>query len=99
MRSPRLEAIAGMGFHTDESGCAVPHFLSQLGQDWWIYVNHARFMKRPGTYVDLATNDPITLSAEREFLFLTYNWRMQEDGSGLRNSNSWSQVALDAHTR
>ncbi|EOD30454.1 hypothetical protein EMIHUDRAFT_232785 [Emiliania huxleyi CCMP1516] len=74
MRSPRFEAIAGMGFHTDESGCAVPHFLSQLGQDWWIYMNHARFMKRQGTYVDLAANDAMVIS--NTFFFDTcLGWR------------------------
>ena len=39
-----------------------PLFSSGAGQDWWLWLNHARFMDHPGTFVDLATNDPIIRS-------------------------------------
>ena len=39
-------------------------FLSQHGQDWWLWTNVlARRLGRRGTYVDLATNDPIFRSS------------------------------------
>ena len=30
-----------------------------LPTDWWVWYNHARFLRRRGVYVDLATNDAI----------------------------------------
>jgi FkbM family methyltransferase len=38
---------------------AMPTWMSGQGQDWWVWYNHARFLKRRGTYVDLAANDAI----------------------------------------
>lgn len=37
----------------------TPNWMGANGQDWWVWYNHARFMSRPGTYVDLAANHPI----------------------------------------
>ena len=38
---------------------STPNWMSAQGQDWWVWYNHARFMRRKGIYVDLAANDPI----------------------------------------
>jgi len=49
--------------HADGAAVASsPRFLGLLGEDWWIYANHARFLDRPGVYVDVAANDPIVIS-------------------------------------
>lgn len=40
-------------------GTTTPSWMAHGGQDWWVWFNHARFLGRPGVYVDLATNDPI----------------------------------------
>lgn len=37
----------------------TPNWMGSVGQDWWVWYNHARFLTRKGVYVDLATNDPI----------------------------------------
>ena len=34
-------------------------WMSGQGQDWWVWYNHARFLNRSATYVDLAANDAI----------------------------------------
>ena len=47
------QAISRLGFHGNRSS-----FLG-YGHDWWLYNNHAKFMDRPGVYLDLATNDPV----------------------------------------
>ena len=39
-----------------------PTFMSGGAQDLWVYINHARFLDRPGFFVDLATNHPIIRS-------------------------------------
>lgn len=36
--------------------------FSQFLQDYYLYIKHFRHLKRPGIYVDIATNDPITIS-------------------------------------
>jgi len=46
-------AVSRLGFHHNRST-----FLG-MGHDWWVYHNHAKFLERPGVYLDLATNDPI----------------------------------------
>ena len=63
------QAIASIGFHVDvtDNGTRwarhrVPNMLGQLGQDWWVWANHARFMRRRGLYVDLAANDAMVIS-------------------------------------
>ena len=47
--------------HTSLGGStsSMPPWMSGQGQDWWVWYNHARFLKRQGVYVDLATNDAI----------------------------------------
>ena len=40
----------------------APVFLSSVGEDWWFYANHARYMTRRGVYVDLATKHPVVIS-------------------------------------
>lgn len=47
------EAVSRVGFHGNRSS-----FLG-YGHDWWLYHNHAKYLERPGVYLDLATNDPI----------------------------------------
>jgi hypothetical protein len=37
----------------------TPNWMGSSGQDWWVWYNHARFLDRPGVYVDLAANDPM----------------------------------------
>lgn len=47
------------------SGCpagVAPRFFSQFGQDEWLWTHHFRHLRRPGVFVDLATNDPIGIS-------------------------------------
>lgn len=39
-----------------------PIFLGGSQQDWWVWLNHARWLDRPGVFVDLATNHPIIRS-------------------------------------
>lgn len=39
-----------------------PVFLGSGQQDWFIWLNHARYLERPGIFVDLATNHPILRS-------------------------------------
>ena len=34
-------------------------WMSGQGQDWWVWYNHARFLNRSATYIDLAANDAI----------------------------------------
>ena len=48
------ETITRLGWHGNSST-----FLSSGGHDWWLYQNHGRFLRHPGVYIDLATNDPI----------------------------------------
>ena len=43
-------------------------------QEAWIWHHHVRFMKRPGVYVDLASNDPFVLS-NTMFLDHCRGWR------------------------
>ena len=47
--------------HTSLGGstASMPPWMSGQGQDWWVWYNHARFLRRRGVYVDLATNDAI----------------------------------------
>jgi len=40
-------------------GTDTPNWMGLTGQDWWLWYNHARFLRRRGFFVDLATNDPI----------------------------------------
>jgi hypothetical protein len=40
--------IAGMGL-----GEQQPTFLSRSGVDWWLWTNHARFLRTPGAIIDL----------------------------------------------
>lgn len=47
-----LEMLGGTNLTT-------PNWMGSVGQDWWVWYNHARFLTRKGVYVDLATNDPI----------------------------------------
>lgn len=47
------------------SGCpegVAPRFFSQFGQDEWLWSHHFRHLQRPGVFVDLATNDAISIS-------------------------------------
>lgn len=37
-------------------------FQSQFSQDYYLYVNHFRFLSRPGVYLDVAANEPIRIS-------------------------------------
>ena len=39
-----------------------PNFMSSGQQDWWLWINHARYLQRPGFFVDLAANDPFIRS-------------------------------------
>ena len=48
------ETIGRLGWHGDRAT-----MLASGGQDWWLYYNHARFLRRQGVYIDLATNDAI----------------------------------------
>lgn len=36
--------------------------FSQYFQDYYLYTRHFKYLKRPGIYVDIAANDPITIS-------------------------------------
>ncbi len=47
-----LKSVAGYGSST-------PHWPGSAGQDWFVWYNHARFMKTPGVYIDVAANHPI----------------------------------------
>lgn len=38
-----------------------PRFFSQYSQDMLLYLYHFRYLKRPGTYLDLATNEPVKI--------------------------------------
>lgn len=40
----------------------LPRFFSQFNQDRFIYLNHFKYLHRPGTYVDIAANEPIRIS-------------------------------------
>ena len=51
-----------------------PTFMSGGAQDWWVYMNHARFMKSPGFFVDLATNHPI-IRSNTWFLEQCLGWK------------------------
>lgn len=47
------------------AGCppgVAPRFFSQFGQDEWLFSHHFRHLQRPGIFVDLATNDAISIS-------------------------------------
>lgn len=49
----------------EPGGCpegVAPRFFSQFGQDAWLWSHHFRHLARPGVFVDLATNDPISIS-------------------------------------
>ena len=39
-----------------------PHFMSSGQQDYFVWLNHGRFMDKPGVFVDLAANDPVARS-------------------------------------
>ena len=51
-RDKLLETIGGTTLST-------PNWMGSVGQDWWVWYNHARFLNRKGVYIDLASNDPI----------------------------------------
>lgn len=55
LNSNILENLINVAGHESKT----PHWLSGNGQDWFVWYNHARFMKKPGTYIDLAANHPI----------------------------------------
>lgn len=59
-------AAGDKGCHpTTEDNCgarAPPRFYGQFGQDAWAYVNHFAALRRPGVFLDVATNDAIHLS-------------------------------------
>jgi hypothetical protein len=57
-----LRALGLWGYRVPGSLLKPPLFLSESGEDWWLYVNHARFMNRRGIYIDLATNNPVVIS-------------------------------------
>ena len=72
----RMRAHKGHPIDTwarDGRGAAT--FVAQHGQDWWLMANFIRDrFSRPGTYVDLATNDPIYRSSTF-FLDACLGWR------------------------
>ncbi|GAB0490452.1 hypothetical protein MMPV_001689 [Pyropia vietnamensis] len=50
---------------TTEDNCgagAPPRFYGQFGQDAWAFVNHFAALRRPGVFLDVATNDAIDIS-------------------------------------
>ena len=51
-----------------------PVWMSGQGQDWWVWYNHARLLRKHGTYVDLAANDAIWRS-NTFFLDVCLGWR------------------------
>ena len=66
------------GFQNDVKRCTgqnhSPIFLGLVGEDWWYWANHARFMMSQGTYIDLAANDPVIIS-NSFFLDACLGWR------------------------
>jgi len=40
----------------------LPRFFSQYNQDIFMWKHHWRHLRRPGTYVDIATNEPVQIS-------------------------------------
>lgn len=39
-----------------------PAMFSQFKQDYYLFINHFKNQTKPGVYLDVATNDPITIS-------------------------------------
>ena len=66
-RDALLEAVGG-------TLTTTPNWMGSSGQDWWVWYNHARFMRRQGVYIDLAANDPIWRS-NTYFLEACMGWR------------------------
>lgn len=50
------------GWHEPECENGTMTFQSQFSQDYYLYVNHFRFLTRPGVYLDVAANEPIRIS-------------------------------------
>ena len=55
---PRAEMLEKVG--RDNRG--HPLFMGGHQQDWWVWINHARYLNRTGVFLDLATNHPIIRS-------------------------------------
>lgn len=53
-------------FHRTHFKCqnssSQPVMFGQYFQDYYLYVNHFKYLNRPGIYVDIATNEPISIS-------------------------------------
>lgn len=62
MRDPKPADKECMPRHPTGCPGAAPHFFSQYGQDAWLWAHHFRYLRRPGVFVDLATNHPIHIS-------------------------------------
>lgn len=51
-----------------------PRFFGQENQDMWVWQNHFRHLKRPGTYLDIAANEPVEIS-NTFFFDRCLNWK------------------------
>lgn len=72
----RAEGMFDCGRGRYEAICrdGKPRFFSQYNQDIYLYEHHFKYLRRPGTYIDIAANEPVRLS-NSYFFDVCLGWR------------------------
>lgn len=60
LKKPRAADNCAKNQFTGQCNQGEPHFLSVDLQDYYVYTRHFKHLHRRGSYIDIATNNPIT---------------------------------------